>query len=116
VAFVVCHSIGLDTNTSSSDYIQRHSGDKATLAESLSFIQQTASSILQAIEPLGILEVRYGYSVAYLDTTVPNGESRIELLGGMVSGAPPLGNLAVRTRQGMEAAWEPGARHALGTS
>jgi antirestriction protein ArdC len=51
VAFVVCSAIGLDTNTSSSDYIQLHAGDKATLAESLAFIQQTASVILQAIEP-----------------------------------------------------------------
>ena len=53
VAFVVCHSIGLDTNTSSADYIKLHSGDKVTLAESLSYVQQTASSILQAIEPGG---------------------------------------------------------------
>jgi len=51
VAFVVCSAIGLDANTSSSDYIQLHAGDKATLAESLAFIQQTASVILQAIEP-----------------------------------------------------------------
>ena len=43
----------LDTNTSSADYIQLHSGDKATLEESLSSIQQTASSIRQAIEPGG---------------------------------------------------------------
>ena len=50
VAFVVCSAIGLDTSTSSSDYIQLHAGDKATLAESLAFIQQTASAILQAIE------------------------------------------------------------------
>jgi antirestriction protein ArdC len=51
VAFVVCSAIGLDANTSSSDYIQLHAGDNATLAESLAFIQQTASVILQAIEP-----------------------------------------------------------------
>ena len=51
VAFVVSTAIGLDTNTSSSDYIQLHAGDKATLAESLAFIQQTASVILRAIEP-----------------------------------------------------------------
>jgi antirestriction protein ArdC len=50
VAFVVCSAIGLDTNTSSSDYIQLHAGDKATLAESLALIQQTATMILQAIE------------------------------------------------------------------
>lgn len=53
VAFVVCSAIGLDTNTSSSDYIQLHAGDKSTLAESLAFIRQTASVILQAIEPGG---------------------------------------------------------------
>ncbi len=51
VAFVVCYAMGLDTNTSSSDYIQLHSGDKSTLVESLAFIQQTASVILQALEP-----------------------------------------------------------------
>ena len=56
VAFVVCSAIGLDTNTSSSDYIQLHAGDKATLAESLAFIQQTASVILQAIEPREVAE------------------------------------------------------------
>ncbi len=43
VAFVVSSAIGLDTNTSSSDYIQLHAGAKATLAESLALIQQTAS-------------------------------------------------------------------------
>jgi hypothetical protein len=51
VAYVVSTAIGLDTSTSCSDYIQLHSGDKTTLAESLTFIQQTASIILQAIEP-----------------------------------------------------------------
>ena len=50
VAFVVSTAIGLDPGTSSSDYIQLHSGDKATLVESLALIQQTASAILQAIE------------------------------------------------------------------
>jgi hypothetical protein len=38
----------LDAYTASSDYIQLHAGDKATIAESLAFIQQTASSILRA--------------------------------------------------------------------
>jgi hypothetical protein len=54
VAFVVSSAIGLDMNTSSSDYIQLHSGDKAALAESLTFIQQTASLILQGITPRSI--------------------------------------------------------------
>jgi antirestriction protein ArdC len=50
VAFVVASAIGLDTNTSSADYIQLHSGDRVTLTESLALIQQTASVILQAID------------------------------------------------------------------
>ena len=49
VAFVVCQAIGLDTNGSAADYIQLYNGDKATLAESLDCIQQTAAEILAAI-------------------------------------------------------------------
>jgi len=51
VAFVVCSAVGLDVNTSSSDYIQLHAGDKTTLAESLAFVQRTADGILKAIMP-----------------------------------------------------------------
>ena len=51
VAFVVSSAIGLDVNSSGSDYIQLHAGDKATLAESLTFVQQAASEILRAISP-----------------------------------------------------------------
>lgn len=51
VAFVVCNAMGLDTNSASSDYIQLHSGDKATLAESLAIIQKAASEILVALNP-----------------------------------------------------------------
>ncbi len=81
----------------------------------LDFLQVGWTHLLPAGSDLGIIEVRYGYSVAHLDTTVPAGQSRIELLGGIVSGAPPLGNLAVRTRQGIEAAWQPGILRAIGT-
>jgi hypothetical protein len=49
VAFVVCHAIGLETGTAASDYIQLWRGDKATLSESLQFIQSTAVQILTAI-------------------------------------------------------------------
>jgi antirestriction protein ArdC len=49
VAFVVCHAIGLETGTAASDYIQLWHGDKATLSESLQFIQATAIQILTAI-------------------------------------------------------------------
>jgi hypothetical protein len=56
VAFVVSCAIGLDANTSSADYIHLHAGDKATLVESLSVIQQTAAAILQAIQPKEVAE------------------------------------------------------------
>lgn len=49
VAFVVCHSIGLETGTAASDYIQLHHGTKDTLAQSLDRIQKTANTILEAI-------------------------------------------------------------------
>jgi len=42
---------GLDTNTSRSDYIQLNVGDEATPGKSLASIKQSASMILQAIEP-----------------------------------------------------------------
>lgn len=49
VAFVVCHAIGLDVNTASSDYIQLYDGDRNTLMSSLERIQRTASGILNAV-------------------------------------------------------------------
>ena len=49
VAFVVCHGIGLDVNTASSDYIQLYNGDKETLMQSLERIQRTAAEILEAV-------------------------------------------------------------------
>jgi hypothetical protein len=65
----------------------------------------------------GVVEVRYAYSAAHLDTsTTPTGQSRIELLGGAVSGAAPLANRAVRPRQEIGAAWQPAALRALGIS
>ena len=61
----------------------------------------------------GLMELRYGYSTAHLDTR-PNtsfgtdAQSRIEMNGGMVAGPPPLSNMAVRTRHQIEFAAEPG--------
>ena len=49
VAFVVCHGIGLDTNSASSDYIQRYNGDKKTLMQSLERIQRASAEILEAV-------------------------------------------------------------------
>jgi hypothetical protein len=51
VAFVVCHALGLETGTGSSDYIQLYHGDSNLLKESLEVVQRTASSILGAISP-----------------------------------------------------------------
>jgi hypothetical protein len=94
------------------------SGDPET--DHLDFLQVGWTHLLPEASGLGVLELRYGYSVAHLDTsTDPSGQSRVDLLGGMVTGAPPLANLAVRTRQEIEAAWQPatllvgGTRHQI---
>jgi hypothetical protein len=67
---------------------------------------------------LGLIQVRYGFSTAHLDagSSVPGSpQSRIELLSGAVTGAPPLGNLAVRTRQELEVSWQPSVLRVGGT-
>ena len=51
VAFVVCRAIGIETGTAAADYIQIYRGDAKLLVESLQHIQQTATRILDAIEP-----------------------------------------------------------------
>ena len=51
MAFVVSSAIGLDIGTASSDYIQMYDGNKETLAESLTLVQQTAAEILLAVMP-----------------------------------------------------------------
>jgi hypothetical protein len=77
----------------------------------LDFVQAGWTHIWAA-SAAGTLQVRYGDSFAHLDTTqsvvTPIDQSRIELAGGAVAGEPPLTNLAVRMRQQIAAAWEPG--------
>ena len=51
VAFVVCRSIGLETNSAAADYIALYNGDKKTLADSLAVIQETSSKILDDLLP-----------------------------------------------------------------
>ena len=51
VAFVVSQAIGLETGTSSADYIQLWHGDARLLRESLEAVQQTAAVILGGIAP-----------------------------------------------------------------
>jgi len=49
VAYVVCQSIGLDTNTAFSDYIQLYKGEKETLISSIQRIKNVSGRILQAL-------------------------------------------------------------------
>jgi antirestriction protein ArdC len=49
VAFVVAQAIGLDAQHHASDYIQLYNGDAETLQESMEFIQQTATQIIEAL-------------------------------------------------------------------
>ncbi len=51
VAFVVGKAVGLTTGNASADYIQLYHGNASLLAESLEVIQQTASIIIDALEP-----------------------------------------------------------------
>jgi antirestriction protein ArdC len=51
VAFVVCHALGLETGTGSSDYIQLYHGDANLLKESLEVVQRASTVILGAISP-----------------------------------------------------------------
>jgi hypothetical protein len=51
VAFVVCRGVGLETNGAAADYVALYNGDKRTLAESLSVIQETSAKILSDLLP-----------------------------------------------------------------
>jgi hypothetical protein len=51
VAFVVCRAAGLETNSAAADYVALYHGDKKTLAESLSAIQETSAKILNDLLP-----------------------------------------------------------------
>jgi hypothetical protein len=50
VAFVVCHALGLDCSTRSSDYIHLYRGTAETLAESLQLIQRTAAELIETLQ------------------------------------------------------------------
>jgi len=59
---------------------------------------------------LGVLEARYGYSIAHIDADPLNtafGESTTDLLTGMVTGGPPMFTRSVRSRQGLAGTWQP---------
>jgi antirestriction protein ArdC len=48
-AFIVCQAIGLQTGSAAADYIQLWNGDVQTLTESLGYIRQAASQMLEAL-------------------------------------------------------------------
>lgn len=48
-AFVVCQAVGLQTGSAAADYIQLWNGDVQVLTESLGFIRQAASQMLEAL-------------------------------------------------------------------
>ena len=56
VAFVVGKAVGLVNGNASADYIQLYQGNASLLAESLEVVQQTASVILGALEPVAASE------------------------------------------------------------
>ncbi len=49
VAYTVCRAFGIDSTTRSADYIQLYRGNEETLRESLSFVQQTATQVIQMV-------------------------------------------------------------------
>jgi antirestriction protein ArdC len=48
-AFVVCQAVGLEAGSAASDYIQLWNGDVQVLTESLAYIRQAASQMLEAL-------------------------------------------------------------------
>jgi len=50
VAFVVCHSVGLDTGSAAQDYIELWNGTAGVLIESLARVQGVAAQILSALD------------------------------------------------------------------
>jgi hypothetical protein len=78
----------------------------------LDFVQTGWSHVAGGNSRIGTLQVRYGYSTAHHDSDLAwqgplQEQSRIELTTGVISGAPPLGNFAIRTRQTLQASWQP---------
>ncbi len=77
-------------------------------ADQFNFFQAGWTHQLPADSNLGLLQVRYGYSIAHLDTTPLPGapqQSSVELMGGAVTGAAPIADLASQTRHQVQGAW-----------
>jgi hypothetical protein len=72
VAFVVCHALGLDCSTRSSDYIHLYRGTSETLAESLQLIQRTATELIESLRTERST-LQQSQRAANLVASVPNG-------------------------------------------
>ena len=89
-------------------------------ADQFNFLQAGWSHVASGTAA-GVLQARYQYSIAHLDTTPinrPGGaspQSSIDLLGINATGVAPLANDAAQTRQEANAFWQPSAFHALKT-
>lgn len=82
----------------------------------LDFVQTGWTHVFSGDSPGGAVQIRYSYSTAHLDAQQTGHgagptESRIDLLNGSVTGAPPLRNFAVRMRHDVRAAWQPAHPH-----
>lgn len=79
----------------------------------LDFMQLGWTRQIPASSGIGAVQMRYGFSISHLDTRPADSapysgpQSRAELLGGIVTGAAPLSNFAVRTRHELEGVFEP---------
>jgi len=51
VAFAVCHGVGIDATSSSTEYIQLYDGDSEALTKSLERIHKTATELLSFVRP-----------------------------------------------------------------
>ena len=71
VAYVVCQAAGLETNHAAADYIALYTGDKKTLADSLSAIQETSAKILDELMP------QERTSPAIVPSVASTGETRL---------------------------------------
>ena len=83
----------------------------------MDFVQLGWTRVLPASSGAGMLQVRYGYSTAHLDTRPDrtiSGPSVTDFTNPIGSGAP-VWNLAVRTRHDFEATYEPSEIPAAGT-
>ena len=84
--------------------------DGQTSVSHFDFLQAGWTHRFSEDRRLGVLQMRYGYSTAHIDADPPPGalgESTVDLVTGAVTGGPPMFTRSVRTRQGIEGAWQP---------